>query len=183
MENKTYKPAVAAIETNTFWMEYGNHTRIELKNDSFGIGKIHVGLQKFGDDNKQIAYVNSYIDFDTALVIANDILTGRYARMAEKNGNDMTVVYKQPGGQPADRANRSDGKPMYRELTITKGKLWLVSVQEGPGKVSATGGFVPDGKYDVRVSVGLSNESLKAMALMIQNEYLAYRTAQFVKLR
>ena len=178
---KLYTPKVKAIENTTFWMEFGNHSRVELKNDSFSIGKLHIGLQKFGPDNKQTDYINTYIDLDKALVFANDILNGKFARMAEERA-EMTILYKQPGGQSAEKANREDKKPLYREFALSKGKLWILTAQEGPGQTSKTGGFMPDGKPDHRVTVGLSSESLKAMALMIQNEYQAYRVAQFIKL-
>jgi len=183
MEMKKYVPQIKEMDGTVFWTEFGNHSRIELKNSSFGIGKVNIGLQKFDDNNKQVAYVNAYLDFDKAMVLANDILAGKFARIAaemhQKDGNNMVAIYKQPGGQSAEKAGREDGKPLYREFSISHGKLWIISCQEGPGQVSKTGGFMPDGKYEKKVSVGLSNESLKAMALMIQAEYQAYRTAQF----
>lgn len=180
---KKFVPQVKEIENSVFWMEFGNNSRIELKNSSFGIGKVAIGLQKFDDNNRQIAYVTTYLDFDKALVLANDILSGRFMRMAEQQNSDtMVTLYKQPGGQSAEKANREDGKPLYREFNISKGKLWILSAQEGPGQISKTGGFMPDGKYDVKVNVGLSSDSLKAFAIMIQQEYNAYRTAQYMKL-
>lgn len=178
----TFKPQVKELENTTFWQQFGNKSRIELKNSSFGIGKVAIGLQKFDENNKQTAYCTSYIDFDKALVLANDILSGKFARMVEKSSEDMVKVYTLPGGQSAEKANREDKKPLYRELTISKGKLWIISAQEGPGKVTSTGGFTADGKPDRKVNVGLSNEGLKAFALMLQNEISSYRTAQYMKL-
>ena len=182
-EKRIYTPQIKEIENTVFWNEFGNHTRIELKNSALAIGKVAIGLQKFGDDNKQIAYTTFYLDIDKALVLAEDILSGRFARIVEKqNTTDMVIVHKVPGGQSAEKANRADKKPLYRELSISKGKLWVVACQEGPGKVTPTGGFMPDGKYETKVMVGLSNESLKAMATMIKNEIMAYRVAQYLKL-
>ena len=182
MSEKTYKPTISGVDSTTFWMEFGNQARIELKNNALAIGKVAIGLQKFNEQNKQIAYVMAYLDVDKALVLANDILSGRLATIAEKGSDELITVYKQPGGQSAEKAQRSDGKPLYREFSISKGNLWIISCQEGPGKVSSTGGFVPDGKYETKVNVGLSSESLKAMALMIQQECLAYRIAQYTKI-
>lgn len=182
-EKKIYTPQIEEIDKTVFWNEFGNHSRVELKNSAFAIGKLVIGLQKFNDENRQVAYTTFYLDIDKALVMANDILMGKYARIAEKqNTDEMVVVYKVPGGQSAEKANREDRKPLYREFSISRGKLWILSCQEGPGKVTPTGGFMPDGKCDSKVNVGLSNDSLKAMALMIQNEILAYRTAQYTKL-
>lgn len=182
-EKKIYTPQIKEIENTVFWNEFGNHTRIELKNSAFAIGKVAIGLQKFDDNNKQVAYTTFYLDIDKALVLAEDILSGRFVRIAEKqNSNEMVVVYKVPGGQSAEKASRDDKKPLYREFSISKGKLWILSCQEGPGKVTPTGGFMPDGKYETKVNVGLSNDSLKAMAKMIETEVMAYRTAQYLKL-
>lgn len=180
---KKFTPQIKEIENTVFWNEFGNHTRIELKNNAFAIGKLAIGLQKFDDNNKQVAYTTFYLDVDKALVLAEDILSGRFVRIAEKqNTSEMVIVYKVPGGQSAEKANRPDGKPLYREFSISKGKLWIISNQEGPGKVTPTGGFMPDGKYEIKVNVGLSNDSLKAMATMIKNEVMAYRVAQYLKL-
>ena len=51
----------------------------------------------------------------------------------------------------------------------------------GPGKVTDTGGFAPDGKFETQISVGMDADTLKAIAVMIQNEYQAYRTVQMIK--
>lgn len=176
MSEKKFLPVVAPIEEEVFFETFGNKSRLELKNRSFNIGKLSIGLQKFDDNNKQTAFLNMYLNLDRALVLANDILFGRLQKLAG-NTNDIVEVYKQIGG------SKKDGKVIYRELTISKGRLWMIKGSEGPGKLTdKTGGFAPDGKPETVVSVGVDDATLRAIALMIQNEYQAYRTAQWLKL-
>lgn len=176
MVEVNYLPTVAAIEKEVFFETFGNKSRLELKNRSFNINKLSIGLQKFDDNNKQTAFLNIYLDLDKALVLANDILFGRLQKLAG-NSQDIVEVYKQPGG------SKKDGKILYRELSISKGRLWMIKGSEGPGKLTErTGGFAPDGKPTTSVSVGVDDNTIRAIALMIQNEYQAYRTAQWIKL-
>lgn len=173
-------PKIEKIEKDVFFTTFGNNTRLELKNGMFGKGKLAILLQKLDDHNKQLASMILYIDLPKALVMANDIISGRFARLA-KDPSQITSVFKDMGGQPPERAKRRDGKALYRELEIQKGRLWIFKGVTGPGKVTDTGGFAPDGKAETMISVGMDNDTIKMIALMIQNEYVAYRTAQMLR--
>ena len=178
--NYEYRPQVGDIDASVFWVTFGKNTRIELKNDSFPIGKLSIGLQKLDDNNRQIAYINCYMDLPKALVMANDILSGRFAKMAQ--GGSIVKVFSSQGGQSAAKAKRDDGKPLYREFSLSKGQKWIAGATSGPGKENpTTHGIVADGKPEVEVKVGILDDDIKAMALMIKSEYEAYRTAQWIK--
>lgn len=181
MEKFDNTPKIRKLDRDVFFTSFGKNTRIELKNSMFGRGKLAILLQKFDDNNKQIASLTLYIDLPKALVMANDILSGRYANIAQKSNESISTVFKDMGGQPAEKAKREDGKPLYRELSLQKGEKWIFRGVSGPGKVTNTGGFAPDGKSEINVSVGMDSETLKAVALMIQTEYQAYRTVQISK--
>lgn len=181
MEKFDNTPKIKKIDRDVFFTTFGNNSRLELKNSMFGRGKLAILLQKFDDNNKQTAALTLYIDLPKALVMANDILSGKYASTAQKSGQSFTKVFEDMGGQPAERAKRADGKPLYRAFSIQKGEKWIFRGVSGPGKITKTGGFAPDGESEVVVSVGMDSETLKAVALMIQAEYQAYRTVQMSK--
>lgn len=178
MQNYEFHLSVTPMFEDVFYRTYGKNTRLELKNSMFDKGKLAVLLQKLDDNNKQVDVMTLYIDLPKALVMANDILSGRFSKMAT-DPSKITTVFKDMGGKPAERANRPDGKPLYRELSIQKGKLWIIRGVQGPGKVTATGGFAADGQMESMISIGLDADTLKAIALTIQNEYQAFRTSKF----
>ncbi len=176
---REYELKVGELKEDVFFETFGNGTRLELKNGAFSIGKLAIGLQQFDvNTNKQKEYICCYMDIEKALSLSHDILSGMIAKEALKCEWPNAVRVFQ-GGQPAEKANRPDKKPLYRDFSITKGKLWVLKGQEGPGKVNSKGGFAPDGKSEKSVSVGISSDTLRTMAIMIQMEYQAYRTAQY----
>jgi hypothetical protein len=178
--NYIYKPQISEIDAAVFWTTFGKNTRIELKSDAFAIDKLSIGLQKLDDNNHQLAYINCYMDLPKALVMANDILSGRFAKMAKPG--EITKVFAVQGGQSAARAKRADGKPLYREFSLSKGQKWIAGAILGPGKENpTTHGIVADGKPEQEVKVGILDDDIKAMALMIKAEYEAYRTAQWMR--
>lgn len=182
--NEPRIPEIENIENDVFFTTFGNNTRLELKNSFFKANKLTIGLQKFDNNHKQTAYVCQYMDIDKALTLADDILTGRLNVLANKAAQSSAPVqvYKSQGGQA--KSKRADGKPLYREFGIAKGKLWMFSGSEGPGKINpSTRGIVSDGKPETVVTVGASPDTLRAFALMIKTEYQAYRTAQWTKVQ
>lgn len=161
---------------------FGSNTRLELLSSCFAIGKLIIQLQKFNDQNKEEARIKVYMDIERALVLCHDILSGRLAQCAKtmesKNGG-LAKVFTSPGG------SSREGEITYREFSISKGKKFIISALEMPGKKTETGGYVPDKEKAAEkrsINIGVEPETLKAIAILIQNEYQAYRTAQYVKL-
>lgn len=172
---------LSAVDNNVFFTTFGNGTRLELKNNMFDKGKLAILLQKLDSNNKQVAVITCYLDLPKALVMANDILSGQYEKMIG-DGSEIKTLFKDMGGTPAVKAKRDDGKALYREFRIQKGRLWIIKGSQGAGNVTETGGFAPASSPEVQVSVGVSYETLKAIALMIQQEYQAFRTAKYFKM-
>lgn len=180
------KPEVSTIENDIFYTTFGKNTRLELKNGFFKAGKLTIGLQKFDDSNKQIAYISQYLDLEKALCLADDILSGRIDKKARdlsaaSSDGKPVKVYQSQGGQSAEKANRSDNKPLYREFSIYKGNNWMFKSAEGPGKITSTLGIAADGPCEKQVVVGANSDTLREFALMIKSEYQAYGTAQYLK--
>ena len=179
-EKPNYNLTIPTVDSDVFWTTFGNKSRLELKNGMFQLGKLSIGFQKFDNNNKQTAYITSYIDLDKALGMCDDIVSGRLYKKT-KSVPEGTPVYKVYGGQKAEKAKRSDNKPLSREFSIARGRMWILKVKEGPGKVTETGGIAPDGPAEREVAIGLSDESIRIFALMFQHEYDAFRTTQFLK--
>lgn len=163
------------IENDVIFETFGNHSRFELKN-ALAIGKFCIALQKFDENNKQTAFIKCYLDIPEALVFAQDVLSGRFNNMAVKGGapDQIVKVFESQGG------SKKEGQIIYRTLNVSKGKLWMFKGSEGPGELNAkTGGYCAKKgeKPTNQVSVGVDDSSLKAIAIMIQDEYIAYRTA------
>lgn len=177
MENN-YKIKIEPLKDDVIYETFGNHTRFELKN-ALAIGKFCFALQKFDDNNKQTAFIKCYMDIPEALAFANDILSGKFAKVAVKNGAPESIakVFTSQGG------SKKDGEIIYRTLDLSKGKLWMFKGIEQPGELnSKTGGYcAKKGSTPTNnVSVGVDDNALKDIAIMIQSEYQAYRTAQML---
>lgn len=167
------------IENDVIFETFGNHSRFELKN-ALAIGKFCIALQKFDDNNKQTAFIKCFMNIPEALVFAQEVLSGRYAGMAKQGGapNTPVKVFESQGG-----SNR-DGQIIYRSLTLSKGRLWMFKGTECEGEKNVkTGGYMAKKGAEItnQVSVGLDDNALKAIAIMIQDEYIAYRTNQLRK--
>lgn len=173
-----FQLSITPMESDVFFTTFGKNSRLELKNSMFDKGKLAILLQKLDDNNKQLAVITCYLDMPVALTMANDILTGKFARMAG-DSKEIVEVFKDFGGRSPQKANRPDGKALYREFTIQKGRLWILRGSQGPGKLTDTNGIAPDGQFETQVSVGVSPETLKAIAILIQSEYQAFRTAKY----
>lgn len=174
---------VKGITNPVFWSKVGRNakgkgSRLEIKNGCFPIGKICFGLQEFDENNRQVNYISCYLDLDKALLFAKEIELGK---LKPDSSDALKPVREFPGGTSAQKADRPDHKPIYRSLSLIKGRMWILTALEGPGKQTETGGFAPDGKFERKVSVGLSDEELLTMATMMESEYQAFRTAQYLK--
>lgn len=176
-----YNLNVNTVNKAKFYECFGKDVRLEVLNSAMGIGKIQINLQKFNKEtHEELELLKAYIDVLDALLIANDILTGRYSKLAAAKPNEITCLFEAIGGTSADKANRADGKALYRQLKISRGKKWMIQIVYAPGKETSTGGFVADGKAEKTLSIGMDDNDFKKFALAIQTEYQAYRNAQMI---
>lgn len=168
-----YRLDIKTIDNDVIYTTFGKNTRLEIKN-CLGIGKIGVLIQRLDSNNKQVACITFYLDKFKALVLANDILSSKVLAEA-KLKSPLTPIFECQGGSKTDKG------VIFRSLTLAKGdKAWILKNNQGPGKVTSTGGITPE-KIETSVAIGLNNESLKMMALAIKEECLAYRVAQILK--
>lgn len=176
---------VAPVKTEVFFSTFGNHTRLEVKNSGLPIGKFTFLFQKLDQQNKQSAIIVHYVPIEEALLLANDILSGGYAKKAMdlKNGSNNIVDVDEFFGSSKTNEKgepRADGKPYFRCMKLSLGNKWMLKCSSGPGQKTQTGGVVADGKPEIQINVGMDNRTLKKMAIMIKEEYAAYRTAQYI---
>ena len=177
-------PEIKTIENDLIFETFGMGSRLNLLNN-LGIGRIGVFIQNFdAKTNKETNRCTAFIKIPEALLLANDILSGKYASLTKNvTEGESEPVFINYGGTDSEKAGRADHKPVCRCLTLTRrnGK-WSLRIAEGAGKKTATNGFIFDGKAEKIVYIGMNDDTLKQMALMIQNECLAYRVAQLCSL-
>ena len=146
---------------------------------------------------KVTADATAYIDFATAKLFAQDILTGRISVKAQKekerakaaNEKYCNPIWTQMGGSSeqkcADKGLRTDGKAMSRILELTPGskKPFIMTVKQGVGESNEQGLIVPrfGTKPDVQILVAFDADTLKQMALMINTHIDGFISAQYAR--
>lgn len=172
------KPIENDVIATVFSKTKNKTVRLEVKNWLAG-DKFVFAMQQLNSDNKQVAFMQCYMDTLEAFGFTSNILDGAFIKMAnhkDPNGEEITEVFKSMGG------SKKDGNITYRDLTLSKGKKWILKVQECPGKETVTGGFAPSGKATTMISMGIDPSQLKSLAKKMEMEYTAYRQAQMAKL-
>lgn len=178
---------------NEFFELNGADTFVKLKANSFGIGKVQFAFVKFDKvTTKLISSMDVYMDMEEALLLAQDILSGKIAKLAEvekaKGAQYPGAIWKSPmGGVTEEKAKnrglRTDGKAISRMFTLSPGSRqpFVFTAEQRPGNTDAKGLIVPEygGKPEVQIRVASSAEELKKMALAIQSNIIAYRAAQY----
>jgi len=170
---------------------------MEAMNYSFGIGKVQLNFVEYdlskseGERIKQ--QVNLYIDIDKFLVLANDVLSGKIAKLADEEkakGNQYcNPVYIDMGGVSAktleSRAQaRTDGKSLSRQFKIVPGnKVPFMLIGEcGAGEENETGLIVP--KYGAKpervVRIPMQAKDLKRFVLIVVANIQAHLTSTFI---
>lgn len=175
----------------------GKNCFVEAMNYAFSIGKVQMNFIEYdlsktqGDRYKQ--EVSIYIDTDKFLVLANDILSGKIAKLADiekaKGNQYCNAIYTDMGGVSAKNLekrgqSRPDGKSLSRQFKIIPGnKVPFMLVGEcGIGEESETGLIVPryGSKPEQRVQIPVQPDDLKRLALIVQAHYQAFLNAQYV---
>ena len=178
---------------NEFYELNGLDTFVKLKANSFGIGKVLFAFVKFDKiTKKKICDMDVYMDMEDALLLANDILSGKLAKEAEieraKGAQYPGAIWKSPmGGVTEEKAKqrglRTDGKAISRMFTISPGSRqpFVFTAEQKPGATDAKGLIVPEpgARPEVQIRVASSVEDLKKFALAIQSNINAYRAAQY----
>jgi hypothetical protein len=183
----------------------GKNVFLEVMNNAFPIGKVQINFIEYNPEaeknNRQTKNIPIYIDMDKFLVLANDILSGRMAKLAQQSREARDKggyryakeIFVDLGGVPAEKLKergqeRPDGKDLSRQFKITPGdKLpWILSAEVGPGRKEENGLIAPfstpENPYrpDAIVRVPLSDEDFKKFALVVQTHIHSYITSQYL---
>jgi hypothetical protein len=171
----------------------GSKCFVEVLNDSFPIGKVHLGFYTY-DMNKAAGsrFTNNvpiYIDIPDFLALCSEVQTGQLA-LKKENRSNFEFYYKNMGGTSALQLNkrgkaRNDGMGISRQLKIIPGERYpfVLIAESGPGQANDKGLIVPkykDGRPEQRVMVPMDGYTLKKFLLIIQAHIQAYYTAQYV---
>lgn len=195
----------------------GKDTILEVKNDYFNIDKVLIHMHKYDETKAKgqriTQEVDIYVNMSTALLLCNDILSGRITALLDvekKKGEKYPkAIWQDLGGISATKLEekekyniskgralsdlkegqkrRADGKSLSRVLKIAPGnKLPVIfTAENGAGEEDERGLIVP--KYglkpDNRVMVGLSYDQLKEFAIMLKLHIEAFITEKYVNYR
>lgn len=174
---------------NQIYRVDGKNVFLEVLNNAFNIGKgkVNINFVKY-DDSGITEKIDIYIDLPKALLLCNDILSGKLAKtvaLALKEGkfenkpvNDYTSYFVNMGGKNEEAAKREDGMALSKQFKIQKGNKvpWIFRAEIGPGKSNETGLIVPQGKAEKFINVPLTDDDLKIFALLLEKHINAYIT-------
>jgi len=165
----------------------GKNVFVEVLNNTFHLGKGKVMLNFIKYNEKGVTdKIDIYIDIQKAVVLCQDILSGKLARnvrdaqatkmFENKPVSPYTSYFTSLGGQNEARAGRADGMALSKQFKIQAGTRvpWVLRAETGPGKSSDTGLIVPSGKAEQYINVALQDEDLKALALLLDKHINAY---------
>lgn len=160
----------------------GRNVFIEVMSESFPIGKVRFNFVSYNQNtHKQDKFISLYVNIKEALLLIQDIETGRLKKMGDlEKKKNPTAKYHKPvftdlGGVSAENLkkrgqSRADNKPLSRQLKVTPGSKqdWVLQGMEGPGEEMSTGLIKPAGKADSQVIVPATNNDLIKMATCLK---------------
>lgn len=171
----------------------GKDTFFEVMANAFGISKVQLNFRKY-DEHKQkgnrfVQQVDYYVNVEEMLVLAQDILSGKIAKLAQiekgKGAKYPAPIWQSMGGMSAEKAKREDKMALSRVLKLAPGSSqpFVFTAESGKGEQNEKGLIVP--RYGTspenRIMVALTDVQLKQFALMIQMHLQAYYTSLYAK--
>lgn len=169
----------------------GKNVFLEILNSALGINKVVINFIKYDSQSfKQVSKISIYLNKMEALRIANDILNGRFAKLAkielDKGNKYANAIYTSLGGTSSARLakqnkSRTDGAAIARQFKIVPGSRspWVLEGHQGKGK-ELENGLISMEKSEEVVRVPLKDDDLKEFALAIQLAIQSYETASYV---
>jgi len=188
----------------------GLNVFMEVLSSAFPIGKVQINFCSYDEKtHKQKNKLEIYLDMDRAMVLADDILSGRLDETI-KNAkatktfegrpvSNYTSYFVDMGGIVFNRNGKLDearfnkyktsydwivkDKAISRQLKLqesTKYK-YMLRAEYGLGNVNQTGLIVPEGNAKAYVQVPLTAENSYAFALAIKTHINAYWNQYYVK--
>lgn len=165
----------------------GKDKFVEILDTSFEIGKVIINFLEY-DVKKQSgdrikSNVKIYMDFAKFRLFANDILTGRFAALAQKKElNYLDLTGTSVERLKAQGRERPDGKAESRKLSLSPAsKGFFFNAEKGPGEATETGLIKPAGKIEEKVSILITGDQSKQLALMTLAQMDAFISAKEVE--
>lgn len=173
----------------------GKDSFFEVMANAFSIDKVQINFRKYdaskAKGSKFTQQVDCYVNVEDALVLAQDVLSGKINSLAQaekaKGAKYPAPVWQSMGGMSADKAKekglRTDGMALSRVIKLAPGsaKPFVITAESGKGEQNEKGLIVP--RYGTspenRIMVALTGDQLKQLALMINMHLNAYYSAQY----
>ncbi len=167
---------------------------IESLNDSFPIGKAHLGFASYDMSKpagrRQTNRINIYISVEELLELCRKLSCGelKYMFQNKKKASDSSPLYQCLGGTSAERLkkagkSRADGMSLSRTAQIICGSKCdiLFIADSGPGEENEKGLIVPrfGNKPENHVAVSMTFDSLSELLLMTKTHYEAWLSAYY----
>lgn len=177
----------------------GKDCFVKAKNNSFQIEKVIFSFVKY--DTKTMKAINSgdfYLDFESCLhlvcdaergILQKDIVNEK-KRMQEENQQFAKPVRQYMGGSTKDKAQRNDGCPLARILTIEPGNRspYILKYMEGAGNMDKNGKLITPSwwsdknkKPDFTIIVPCSSEDMWKLLNMLKAHINGYITSCYLK--
>ena len=162
---------------------------LELLNDSFGIGKVHLRLVNYDTaaekGSRQTARIDVFVDAWEWLQKTNEVRihATEKALLKAKEAETYEPVWSVMGGVSAEALKargqeRPDGKALSRTLAVTWGKKYpvVVTARSGPGEQNDKGLIVPKygNKPEQAVLIPLSYDDFMEVMIAGEESYRAY---------
>ncbi len=166
---------------NTNEQQYENHQIIRIDGKSkfvesldrsFDIGKVTLNFVEYDDQkaagDRIVAQIPVYMNFSEFRVFAQDMLSGRFAKLAEAKKNPIFQDLKGTSAErlKAQNRERQDGKSESRKFSISpSAKGFFFTAELGPGETTNTGLIKPAGKPEKKVSIPMDGQQAKELVL------------------
>ena len=170
-------------------------TFVKAKANAFDIEKTLLSLVSFDNNTKKLKdNIDIFMSFGDSLALANDILSGKICKLAQKSRKDAAEknlkypadIYKSRlGGVAEEKAKerklRTDGKAISRYFSIAPGSKFdfVFTAYQQAGKSADNGLIVPEGNPEIIIRVGCNAPDIKNFALLLQSHINGYISAQY----
>lgn len=173
----------------------GKDCFVEVMTGQFFKGKVILNFEQY-DNNKPkgdrtVARITYFMPFDKFLQLEQDILSGKIAKLAEKEkaiNKFPQPVYIDRTGTSAELLKinnqaREDGKSESRQLKIIPGLKaeFMMQAEKGAGEKGSTGIIKPiyGNKPEQKVSIPMSGDDLKKLFSLTKVHIIGYIASQY----
>lgn len=136
--------------------------------DAFSIGRVRIENFDYKAKNK----IDYYLEFEEIALLAADVTNGKLIRELDKGPKQISI-----GGSQSSK--NYDGAPESRILSFGKsGEKIFINITRGKGKLGDKKQIMPDGKPDLKISVGMPVDKFRSMLIYTHDTVNAYIATQ-----